>query len=117
MLRTTLFGRCPACGAGPLFRGWLQLADTCDTCGVRFDRYAGNWLGPTILAYGVGAAATVVTGLLVVPRHGFFSGLTSLLALVAATTALAAIRPIKAWWIWLMWRTGFVQRDELADSD
>ena len=117
MLRTMLFGRCPACGSGRLFTGWLRLAGTCGVCGVRFDRYAGNWLGPTVLAYGVGALAAVGTGLLLVPRHGFFRGLTVLLAFVAAMAALAAMRPIKGWWIWLMWRTGLVRSDDDADVE
>ena len=117
MLRTTLSARCPACGRGRLFSGWLRLADTCDRCGVRFDRYAGNWLGPTILAYGVGVSAAVVAGVVLVPRYGFFRGLTPLLALTAAVAALAAIRPIKAWWIWLMWRTGLVRSDDSADVE
>lgn len=117
MLRTTLLARCPACGKGAVFSGWLRLADTCSACGVRFDRYAGNWLGPTVLAYGVGALAAVATGLVLVPRHGFFRGLAFVLAAVAVVAALAAMRPIKGWWIWLMWRTGLVGRDDEADLE
>lgn len=26
-------GRCPSCGAGPLFRGYLKVRDTCLVCG------------------------------------------------------------------------------------
>jgi uncharacterized protein (DUF983 family) len=115
MLRAVVFGLCPACGQGPLFHGWLKLADTCDRCGVRFDRYAGNWLGPTVLAYGFGVLAAAVAGLVLVPVYGFFAGLTFLLALVAVTAALVTFRPIKAWWIWLMWRSGLVERDDVAD--
>jgi hypothetical protein len=84
---------------------------------VRFDRYAGNWLGPTVLAYGVGAIAAVIAGSLVVPTFGFFRGLTVLLVLTATAAALITMRPLKAWWIWLMWRTGLVGRDEDADVE
>ncbi len=117
MLRTMLLGYCPACGRGRLFAGWLRLADPCTECGVRFDRYTGNWLGPTIMAYGVGAIAAGIAGLLIVPIFGFFRGLTLLLILIATTAALIAMRPFKAWWIWLMWRTGLVGRDGDVDAE
>ncbi|MEQ8504679.1 MAG: DUF983 domain-containing protein [Rhodospirillales bacterium] len=29
-------GRCPRCGAGRLFKGYLKIADTCDSCGMSF---------------------------------------------------------------------------------
>ena len=117
MLRTTLLARCPACGRGSIFTGWLRLTETCRFCGVRFDRYAGNWLGPTVLAYGVGGMAAVAAGLVLVPRYGFFRGLAFALTAVAIVAALAAMRPIKAWWVWLMWRTGLVASDDEADLE
>ncbi len=32
-IRRGLLGRCPACGRGPLFRGYLKLARVCKMCG------------------------------------------------------------------------------------
>ena len=29
-------GRCPRCGEGRLFKGYLKVADTCDVCGMSF---------------------------------------------------------------------------------
>lgn len=29
-------GRCPRCGEGPLFAGYLKVADRCDACGLSF---------------------------------------------------------------------------------
>jgi uncharacterized protein (DUF983 family) len=29
-----LMGRCPRCGAGKLFTGFLQVAETCSHCGL-----------------------------------------------------------------------------------
>lgn len=112
LLSTVLRGRCPACGIGPLFRGWLALHEACADCGVRFDRYAGNWLGPTVLAYGVGAIAAAAAGLVLVPRFDFFRGLAVVLVCVAALTALSVLRPLKAGWIWILWRSGLVTDDD-----
>jgi uncharacterized protein (DUF983 family) len=33
-----LVRRCPRCGGGGVFRGWLTLRVRCPSCGVRFDR-------------------------------------------------------------------------------
>jgi uncharacterized protein (DUF983 family) len=32
-IRRGLFGRCPACGRGPLFRTYLKLVNSCKVCG------------------------------------------------------------------------------------
>ncbi|KPK09310.1 MAG: hypothetical protein AMS20_00720 [Gemmatimonas sp. SG8_28] len=117
MWHTVAGGRCPACGSGRLFRGWLMLYHACSACGVRFDRYAGNWLGPTLMGYGVGGLAALSAGLLLVSRFGFFSWLAPVLVAVAASAALAALRPLKAWWIWLLWRSGLVVDEDTAAAD
>ncbi|HEY3777462.1 MAG TPA: DUF983 domain-containing protein [Rhizomicrobium sp.] len=31
-----LFGRCPRCGAGPLFSGYLRIAPRCEACGLDY---------------------------------------------------------------------------------
>ena len=84
---------------------------------MRFDRYPGNWLGPTVLAYGFGGLAAVVAGVVLVPRYGFFRGVAPLLVLVATLAALAALRPLKGWWIWVLWRTGLVVADDDTEAD
>lgn len=117
MWRSTLGGRCPACGGGSLFAGWLRLRSACEACGVRFDRYEGNWLGPAVVAYGISAVAAAAVGVPLVLRYGFFRGLAAVLVVTAVLTALAVSRPVKAWWIWLLWRTGLVLTDEDAASD
>lgn len=34
---TGLVGRCPRCGRGRLFSGFLKMADRCEVCGLDFD--------------------------------------------------------------------------------
>jgi uncharacterized protein (DUF983 family) len=45
LLRRGLRRRCPHCGGGGLFTGWLRLAERCPTCGLRFEREAGFFIG------------------------------------------------------------------------
>ncbi|NNG03364.1 MAG: DUF983 domain-containing protein, partial [Inquilinus sp.] len=34
MLRTALAGRCPRCGRGRLYAGYLTLVERCESCGL-----------------------------------------------------------------------------------
>lgn len=36
VLRSALLGRCPRCGDGPLFVGFLKIATACRVCGLDF---------------------------------------------------------------------------------
>jgi len=35
-LASSLFGRCPRCGRGPLFAGYLRIAPKCSCCGLDY---------------------------------------------------------------------------------
>ena len=52
--------RCPACGQGDLFRGWLAMNDPCEKCGRKFDREPGYLLGSIYFNYGVTSLLVVV---------------------------------------------------------
>lgn len=52
--------RCPACGQGRLFSGWLTMCDPCSVCGRKFDRAPGYLLGSIYFNYGVTAMLVVV---------------------------------------------------------
>ncbi len=41
--------RCLRCGKGDLFRNWFKMADACPSCGLRFERSDGYWLGSMAL--------------------------------------------------------------------
>ncbi len=41
--------RCPRCGGGAIFRRWLRMAESCPTCGLRFERTEGYWTGSMAL--------------------------------------------------------------------
>ena len=47
VLSASLLGRCPQCGKGRLFRGYLSVAPSCSSCALDFSRFeAGD--GPAI---------------------------------------------------------------------
>jgi uncharacterized protein (DUF983 family) len=43
-------GRCPCCGRGRLFSGFLTLAASCDRCGLEFD-FADSGDGPAVFVF------------------------------------------------------------------
>ncbi len=45
--------RCPCCGVGTLFRGWLRMHERCLVCGLRFEREQGYFLGAMYINYGI----------------------------------------------------------------
>lgn len=54
-----LRARCPRCGKGPLFRGWIEVRERCGACGLDLRRHdSGD--GPAV-------ALTFVLGFVVVP--------------------------------------------------
>jgi len=52
--------RCPACGQGPIFRGYFAMNDRCGVCGRRFNRAPGYLLGSIYINYGVTALLVVI---------------------------------------------------------
>ncbi len=48
-----LAGRCPSCGEGALFRGFLTVADRCDACGFDLAR-ADSGDGPAVFVILIG---------------------------------------------------------------
>lgn len=57
-LAAGIVGRCPACGRGKLFSGYLALAPRCNSCGLDYD-FADAGDGPAVFVI-------LVTGFIVV---------------------------------------------------
>jgi uncharacterized protein (DUF983 family) len=56
ILRTLGFAarlRCPRCGRGEVFRGWFAMNDTCDACGLHYEREQGYFVGAIYVNYAV----------------------------------------------------------------
>ena len=44
---------CPRCGGGHLFDGWFRMKERCPTCGVRFEREPGFFVGAYFINFAV----------------------------------------------------------------
>ena len=49
MLGRALRKRCPRCGGSGIFRTFGELHPRCPTCGLRFEREQGYWVGSMII--------------------------------------------------------------------
>ncbi len=49
LLGRGLLKRCPLCGHKKVFRSWSQMVDNCPSCGFRFNREPGYWVGAIIV--------------------------------------------------------------------
>ena len=90
-----LRGRCPRCGEGRLFQGFLRLRPPCESCGLDFN-FADSGDGPAVFVILIGGAivvtAALVTEVLYQPPYWVHAVLW--LPLVLLVT-LAPLRPIK----------------------
>jgi uncharacterized protein (DUF983 family) len=59
-----LMGRCPRCGKGKLFDGFLTVRPSCDKCGLDYS-FADAGDGPAVFVILVGGAIVVFAALLV----------------------------------------------------
>jgi uncharacterized protein (DUF983 family) len=96
-LRTGLACRCPRCGEGKLFAGFLKLADSCDKCGLDYG-FADPADGPAFFVMsGVGVVVTTIWAWWAVTYQPaiWLQLLIGMGAMVAG--CLATLRPVKAW--------------------
>ena len=106
-------GRCPHCGKGALFEGFLKTAPKCSVCG--FDlKAADSGDGPAVFIILI-VGFIVCFGMLVSEIAWRPSPLVTLTVwpLVAAVLSLALLRPLKG----LMLAAQFVNRASEAGSD
>jgi uncharacterized protein (DUF983 family) len=90
-----LRGRCPRCGKGKLFQGFLTLRPACGQCGLDFN-FADAGDGPTVFVILVGGAIVVFAALMteVVYQPPYWVHALLWLPLILLVT-LGPLRPIK----------------------
>jgi uncharacterized protein (DUF983 family) len=96
-------GRCPHCGKGHLFHGFLKVVPVCDVCGEQFHHHRADDLPPYLAIVIVGH---VIIGLLIeFEMHGAMSPMIYLLTLVPLSLVLALVllQPIKGAVVGLQW--------------
>ena len=90
-----LAGRCPRCGKGRLFQGFLGLRARCEACGLDFD-FADAGDGPAVFVILIGGAIVVFAALIteVVYQPPYWVHAALWLPLILIVT-LGPLRPIK----------------------
>lgn len=115
-LLSGLAGRCPRCGEGHLFRGFLTVAPKCEACGLDFS-FIDSGDGPaffvmTFSGFVVVAAALIVEVLYQPP---FWVHAALWLPLILLTT-LVPIRPLKGLMIALQYRHNAAEQQFRSDQ-
>jgi len=90
-----LAGRCPRCGKGGLFHGFLGLRKSCESCGLDYG-FADSGDGPAVFVILIGGAIVVFAALIteVVYRPPYWVHAALWIPLILIVT-LAPLRPIK----------------------
>ena len=52
--------RCPRCGGSRIFSGWFRMNEACESCGLKYGREPGFFLGSIYFNYGMTALLVVV---------------------------------------------------------
>jgi uncharacterized protein (DUF983 family) len=91
------FGRCPRCGKGHIFTGFLTIRDRCEVCGLDYS-YADPADGPAVFAQLFACVPGVIFTLMleILASPPFWVHLVTSLPILAITTVLP-LRPIKGW--------------------
>ncbi len=105
--RTLWYGaklRCPHCGVGKLFSGYLKRQEACETCGERFVGLDADD-GPAWLTIGL-AAHIIVPLIILLERDASLSyPLEFLIVVVATLVSVLLILPVsKGFFIAALWR-------------
>ena len=94
-IRRGILGRCPACGQGKLFRGYLTLADRCNRCGLNYG-FADAGDGATVFVILVAGFILVAGALFVEVRYAPPYWLHAVIwGPLAILVPLALLRPFK----------------------
>ncbi len=104
-MKTGLAGKCPRCGRGNLFNGYLAVADSCSSCGLPFDFADGGdgaaWFVMLFVGFvGVGS----ILGIEAAYQPPFW--VHALVAIpLLIVLPLVLLRPVKGMLICQQWQT------------
>lgn len=114
---TGVRGRCPRCGEGRLFSGFLTLAENCERCGLDFG-FADSGDGPAVLImFPVGTI--VVVGWIVSDALFGWPVLAQLViwSMMTILLSILMLRPFKGVMVNLQYRTGTRAGGEIDRQD
>ncbi|MEM9262308.1 MAG: DUF983 domain-containing protein [Pseudomonadota bacterium] len=109
-------GKCPRCGRGDLFEGYLGLKTNCTVCGLTFEKSdAGD--GPAVFAIFIVGFLGVVVALVARFTWGFSIPVSfGLSAVFSILLTLALLRPLKGILVALQYRYKAAE-GRLTDSE
>jgi uncharacterized protein (DUF983 family) len=108
-LRRGLAGRCPACGQGRIFGGWLRVSQACGVCAAPLGNIQADDAPPYFTVFIV--AHVIIGAQILLERVHPLSVAAEMMLLLPATLllTLALIRPVKGATIGLMLKLGFMK--------
>lgn len=98
--------RCPSCGQGSLFRGYLRVAERCGACGAPVGRVRADDAPPYFTIFIVGH---IVIPLMLMAERGYAPSSWTMAAVFLPLTllmSLVLLRPVKGATVGLMMRFG-----------
>jgi uncharacterized protein (DUF983 family) len=94
---------CPRCREGAIFRGHITMNETCPTCGLRFEREQGYFMGAMYFSY---ALSIPILGVLILIGYLLLPNLRIEFTILLASAAYVPFMPIvfrysRVLWIYL----------------
>lgn len=104
VLRAAVLGRCPRCGKGHLFRGYLNVADSCEVCGLSYNGLeAGD--GPAVFVILIVGFVVVGSALFVETTYMPPYWVHALIwGPMVPLLSFGLLRPLKAWLLIMQFR-------------
>lgn len=112
-LHGMLHGLCPRCRAGKIFRKSVWqfpgMYERCPSCGLKYEREQGYFLGAMYIGYGLGLAAIAILATLVwlVLRWSLMK------SVAAAIVLFLPLAPVLTWMARVLW----IYLDQAVDPD
>jgi uncharacterized protein (DUF983 family) len=113
--RTGMRGKCPRCGRGHLFDGFLKVRDKCDHCGLDYS-FADPADGPAFFIICFGCIPAVIFALwieLAYQAPYWVHLFTSLPAILL--TCIPPLRPLKGWMVANQYRYDAKQAEKVEE--
>lgn len=104
-IKTGLAGKCPRCGRGRLFSGYLSVAETCKACGLSFDfADAGDGAAWFVMLFVCFVGVGAILGIEVAYSPSFW--IHALIAIpLIILMPLLLLRPVKGMLLCQQWKT------------
>lgn len=105
-LKTGLAGKCPRCGRGRLFKGYLTVAKTCTSCGLDFSfADAGDGAAWFVMLFACVAGVGSILGIEVAYSPIWWVHVLIAIPILIVIPMLL-LRPVKGVLLAQQWRTG-----------